>query len=140
MAVWLVRLLDGAEPSPALSTVCFFDDVNPRLWYSAHIARLYGLGITAGCGDGSNFCPDQFITRAHMAVFLARTLALPRPPVTNSQFGDVPAGAWYSRHVHALRQTGITKGCGNGQDFCPNQQVTRAQMAVFLQRIRDHRR
>ena len=29
-------------------------------------------GITYGCGDGRNFCPEQTLTRAHMVTFLKR--------------------------------------------------------------------
>ncbi len=33
--------------------------------------------------------------------------------------------------IHTLASNGITAGCGNGK-FCPNDSITRAQMAVFL--------
>jgi uncharacterized protein (TIGR03437 family) len=46
-------------------------------------------------------------------------------------FGDVDSGAYYANDVDLLAQYGITAGCGNN-DFCPNANVTRAQMAIFL--------
>jgi hypothetical protein len=33
-------------------------------------------GIAAGCGGG-NYCPEQPVTRAQMAVFLVKTFSLP---------------------------------------------------------------
>ncbi|MCL4272567.1 MAG: S-layer homology domain-containing protein [Anaerolineales bacterium] len=33
-------------------------------------------GVTGGCGGG-NFCPNDSVTRAQMAVFLVRTFNLP---------------------------------------------------------------
>ena len=46
-------------------------------------------------------------------------------------FNDVPVGAFGFQHIEALVASGITAGCGGG-NFCPNGNVTRAQMAVFL--------
>jgi len=37
---------------------------------------LYADGITACCGGG-NFCPDDPVTHAQMAVFLVRMFNLP---------------------------------------------------------------
>lgn len=46
-------------------------------------------------------------------------------------FADVPVGAFGFQHVEALAASGITSGCGGG-NYCPNQPLTRVQMAVFL--------
>ena len=40
------------------------------------IKQLYNEGITSGCGGG-NYCPENPVTRAQMAVFLVRTFDLP---------------------------------------------------------------
>jgi len=48
-------------------------------------------------------------------------------------FDDVPPGHWAFPFVEAVARAGITSGCGGG-NFCPNSTVTRAQMAVFLER------
>jgi len=48
-------------------------------------------------------------------------------------FDDVAAGHWAFSFIEALRESGITRGCGNG-NYCPEAPVTRAQMAVFLER------
>ena len=50
-------------------------------------------------------------------------------------FNDVPPGAFYHAFVEYLAQSGVTAGCGAGQ-FCPEQAVTRGQMAVFLAQVR----
>jgi len=46
-------------------------------------------------------------------------------------FGDVPLGDPFFRSIEALARSGITSGCGGG-NFCPNQVVTRNQLAKFL--------
>jgi hypothetical protein len=45
-------------------------------WAAPWIEQLYTEGITGGCGGG-NYCPDQPVTRAQMAIFLVRTFGLP---------------------------------------------------------------
>lgn len=49
------------------------------------------------------------------------------------RFDDVPPGAFAFSFVETLARAGVTAGCGSG-DYCPTVLVTRAQMAVFLER------
>lgn len=52
-----------------------------------------------------------------------------------SGFGDVDTTATYCTAVTYVKNKGITLGCGDtGVNYCPNDFVTRAQMALFLQR------
>jgi hypothetical protein len=53
------------------------------------------------------------------------------PAPATATFGDVPTSHAFFRYVEALAASGITAGCGGG-NFCPDQPVTRGQMAVFL--------
>jgi len=53
------------------------------------------------------------------------------PPPQFPDFGDVPTDHPYFQFIEALSNSGITAGCGNG-DFCPDRQITRGEMAVFL--------
>ena len=48
-------------------------------------------------------------------------------------FSDVDTAAFYHDDAHWLKEMGITLGCG-GTLFCPNDPVTRGQMAAFLHR------
>ena len=59
-------------PAPASAS---FDDVPTNYWAFREIEALADSGITSGC-DASNFCPDDNVTRAQMAAFLARALGL----------------------------------------------------------------
>jgi hypothetical protein len=50
-------------------------------------------------------------------------------------FSDVPDSYWAWNFVERLYTAGITGGCGvNPRKYCPEGIVTRAQMAVFLER------
>jgi hypothetical protein len=53
------------------------------------------------------------------------------PAPGTASFGDVPLGYWAFQHVEALVDSGVTAGCGGG-NFCPDDPITRAEMAVFL--------
>ena len=130
MAVWLVRILDGTDP--AAVTTSRFDDVDVTGFHAPFIERMADLEVTRGCGDLSGFCPHRAVTRAQMAVFLSRAFDLADGP--DPGFGDVPADAWYRAEVARLAASGITVGCGDGSNFCPGRDTTRAQMATFLAR------
>jgi len=60
-----------------------------------------------------------------------RRLISPAPGTAT--FTDVPTTHPFFQHVEALAASGITGGCGGG-NFCPNDPLTRGQMAVFLSR------
>ena len=130
MAVWTVRVVTG-EYSPAVSE-SRYSDVDAGSFWRPFIERMAELGVTFGCGDGTVFCPDDTVTRAQMAVFLSRAFSL--ADGVDPGFSDVREGAWYGPDVARLAHSGITKGCGDGTVFCPEQDTTRAQMATFLHR------
>jgi hypothetical protein len=90
-------------------------------------------GVSSGCGSG-NFCPDTSVTRGSMAVLLllAKEGGSYVPPAcTTPTFSDVPCSDPLAPWVEELVRRGVTAGCGNGQ-YCPNNIVTREQIAVFL--------
>ncbi|MXZ98593.1 MAG: CHAP domain-containing protein [Acidimicrobiaceae bacterium] len=132
LAVWLVRVLDGTDPSPVAATR--FADVSADHPHAAFIERFAHLDITTGCGDGTRYCPDDTVTRAQMAVFLARAFNLPDGP--DPGFSDVTPDAWYAPAIAELAASGVTTGCGDGTRYCPDDTVTRAEMASFLHRAR----
>jgi hypothetical protein len=53
------------------------------------------------------------------------------PAPANPSFNDVPASHPFFQFIEALKASGITGGCGGG-NYCPDNPVTRGQMAVFL--------
>jgi hypothetical protein len=53
------------------------------------------------------------------------------PAPATADFGDVPTSSPQFQFVEALFHAGVTAGCGGG-NYCPNNPVTRGQMAVFL--------
>ena len=50
------------------------------------------------------------------------------------EFGDIDGDEYYADAAYDLRDAGITNGCGDGSDYCPSLDVSRGQMAAFLDR------
>ena len=135
MAVFLLKGIHGSTYTPpAVGDSTSFADVPTTYWASAWIKQLASEGITGGCGNG-NYCPDNAVTRAQMAVFLLKakygSAYTPPPLGDGSGFADVPASNLFAPWIKQLAAEGITGGCSSG-NYCPNDAVTRAQMAVFL--------
>ena len=89
-----------------------------RNWHYTYLVDVFG-------SDGAANVPTDF-----RAVRLATVRQLgPAPAIPT--FSDVPVTHPFFRHIELLAESLITGGCGNGR-FCPDQPVTRGQMAVFL--------
>ena len=129
-AVWLVRVLDGADPEPVRASR--FDDVDAQAWWAAHVERLAELRVTLGCSaEPALYCPDAAVTRAQMASFLVRAFNL--DPVPPAGFEDT-AGSVHAANIDALYAAGITIGCSTDPLLYCNRPTTRAHMATFLHR------
>ena len=135
MAVFLLKGMHGAAYTPpAVGASTGFSDVPTTHWAAAWIKQLAAEGITGGCGTGL-FCPEGAVTRTHMAIFLLRAEhgSAYAPPAVGATtgFDDVPTTHWAAAWIKQLAIEGITGGCGNN-NYCPDSNVNRAQMAVFL--------
>jgi len=111
----------------------YFTDVPVGSFEFDQIQKLYELGITTGCGGGE-FCPNETVTRDQMAVFLIRarygaTTVFDYPPL--QIFSDVPPTYWAYSWIQRMSEDQITSGCAPDL-YCPTENVTRAQMAIFL--------
>ena len=65
-----------------------------------------------------------------MAAFLVRSFHL---PLTSRDFFTDDETSIFEGDINRLAASGITAGCG-GTKFCPNNLVSREQMAAFLWR------
>ena len=119
---WFADFLDVAQASP----------------FHTPVETMVRDGITSGCGGG-NFCPSSSITRAQMAVFLLRAghgAGYVPPPASGTIFSDVGASDFAADWIEELYAEGITGGCAtNPLRYCPNNAITRGQMAVFLLKV-----
>ena len=96
MAVWLVRVLDRADPPATNSSR--FADVDANAWWAPHAERLAELGIVMGCETQPlQLCPDDPVDRGQMAAFLAQAFDL--PPVERAGFVDVGADHRFAEDI-----------------------------------------
>ena len=79
------------------------------------------------------YCYGNAVTRAQMALFIDRATDL---PPTDEDFFDDDDGATGEAAINRLAAAHITGGCGVRR-YCPNDSVTRGQMASFLVRTLD---
>ncbi len=110
------------------------DDGSP---FQFDIERLAEAGVTRGCNPPTNdrFCPDDSVTRGQMAAFLRRALEDRLVPGPATKFIDDDLSVFES-DIEWLASTGVTRGCNPPANdrFCPDDSVTRGQMAAFLVR------
>jgi S-layer homology domain len=103
--------------------------------FEADINRLAAAGVTSGWNPptNDNFCPNDNVTRGQMAAFISRALSLPS---TSSDYFTDGAGSVFEADINRFAEAGITQGCNpaTNDNYCPDDLVTRAQMATFLTR------
>jgi len=120
-------------------TVSFFDDVPASFWASAWIEKLHTDGLLKGVStDPPLYDPLGSLTRAQMAALLVRYLYGEETELPDYQgvFVDVEKGHWAASAIEQLYAIGITQGCESSPElkFCPDETVSRAEMAAFLKR------
>ncbi len=131
-----VVLVNPDTGSGTLAAGWFADflDVPQGDIFHAFVEAAVRNGVTAGCGGG-NYCRNNAVTRAQMAVFLLKGKhgGAYDPPDCTGLFLDVECtpGTGFADWIEQLSIEGITTGCGNG-NYCPGSPVLRQQMAVFL--------
>jgi len=139
MAAFIIRAKEGEPAQDYCGSGSPFSDVDANHWACKYIKRLYELGITTGCAQNPlRYCPDTLVSRDQMATFIVRAKE-GEPSATycstGSPFSDVDANNWACKYIKRLYELGITTGCAqNPLRYCPNDIVTRAQMAAFLAR------
>ena len=131
VSVWIVRVIDGKDPFPV--TKSRFADVGDNEWWMPYVERLADLKITVGCKTNPlRYCPDGTVSRAQMASFLVRAFRLQR--AESAGFTDT-RGSTHEANIDALFADGLTVGCQQRPlRYCPNDPVSRAQMASLLNR------
>ena len=127
MAAFLVRALGLTETDGT----DFVDDDGSI--FEREFEILAAAGIVRGCNppDNDRVCPDDPITRGQMAAFLVRALGLTETDGTDFVDDD---GSIFEGDIERLAAAGITRGCNppDNDRFCPDDPITRGQMAAFL--------
>jgi len=79
--------------------------------------------------------PSRRRPRALAALAMVVALvAFPLGALASHQYSDVPDSNPFHGDITAITNAGITSGCGGG-NYCPDRNVTRAEMAAFMNRL-----
>jgi len=142
MAAFIIRAIEG-EPTN-YSTNQYFSDVPSTHWAFKYIQRVKERNIAQGYAGTNLYGPEDNVTREQMAKMLIMGLVsqgkISEPPSdycsTGAPFDDVSPSSWSCRYIKKLKELGITQGCNPPQNnrYCPQNPVTRAQMATFIYR------
>lgn len=134
MAAFLTRALRLPH-----STTDFFTDDDGSVFERA-VNALARTGITVGCNPqqtGDRYCPERRMTRGEMAAMLNRAFQYPpaSPGPQPDRFTD-DTGHMFEPAINLIAAAKLTLGCNPpvNDRFCPNDHVTRGQMAAFLAR------
>lgn len=121
----------AGSPTPKASGAEIFNDVTADSPANMAIGWLSEEKLTNGCAE-NQFCPDKTVSRGQLATFLYRHTGA---QVTGSSvFADVADDSYYALPILWLAQNNITQGCEEGK-FCPDEDATVAQAAIFMHRI-----
>lgn len=108
-----------------------FNDISSNHPEIVSIAAVSEAGILSG--NNGAFMPDEYLTRAQLAVILVEAFDLKGG--TSSSFTDVPSNHWAKEYIDILSHNKITSGYGNGK-FGTNDYVTKDQFKSFLNRLK----
>jgi len=100
-------------------------------FFNLNLATPHTVNNETGTYRVSGDVFGNSIATRFQAVRLVYRLQVSAGPATATFPNDVPTSHPFFRFVEALAAAGITGGCSAGS-FCPNDPVTRGQMAVFL--------
>ncbi|MYA85440.1 MAG: hypothetical protein F4Y12_07630 [Acidimicrobiaceae bacterium] len=110
-----------------------FTDVSDMHAFSDAINCVAYYGITNGTGDGSTYSPNDNVTRAEMAVFIARAAGaagVDLGDATGQGFTDI--GDIWAEAQDAINQLAGKDIIDGGGEFRPGDDITRVEMASFL--------
>ncbi len=109
---------------------------NDPHWAFYEIEACAEAGIVKGYEDGC-YRPDASVSRGHMAVYISRAVAGGDdnvPEFTGTpRFPDVDAEHWALDYVEYAAEQNVVAGYQDGA-YHPEEEVTRAQMAVYIAR------
>ncbi len=107
-----------------------FRDINGSHWAYNSMLQAYQLGILQGYPN-QLVKPNNPLTRAEMALMIARAKHLLLYERSYSSYRDVAKDNWASPAIEALRSQGWVSGYAGGT-FRPQAYATRAEMVVLL--------
>lgn len=111
------------------TSVQVFTDIRTH-WAKEDIEFAAARGLLAGTGK-KQFSPDGAITRGEFAAALGRLAGIEPAGYSSRSFADIKADASYGAYAEWAAEKGIMEASQDAR-FCPDDPVTREQMAVMM--------
>jgi hypothetical protein len=107
-------------------------------WYALTASSWMQLSPASGTGNGTvqvTIAPNSTGADLTGSITAGETTVSVDEAFTKQVFADVPPSAYYFDAVNLMSTLGITAGCSvTPYDYCPTEQINRAQMAIFIVR------
>ena len=132
----VISILLSACSFPGLSKK--FEDVPEGSWYYESVAYATKHQLVTGTSS-STFSPDAGMTRGQFIGGLRRAVGAANNNYKKSssvQFSDVKSGSDYEQAIYWAVTCGIASGTAPDQ-FSPDRELTRQEMALMIQRAMD---
>lgn len=110
-----------------------YNDIAEDVWYGKAAEFCYLNSFMTGTSDDV-FAPAGSMTRAQIAVILAKLGKADLTQYTSSSFADVPDGTWYTAPTAWMKSKDIASGTGKDM-FTPGGVLTREQFALLLKKF-----
>ncbi|MFF2908337.1 S-layer homology domain-containing protein [Paenibacillus sp. NPDC057934] len=130
-AEFAVMLMNTLKPQESGVTTAFTDSTEIGAWAQKAVVQAVQAGIIKGDNAGT-FRPNAEVTRAEMAVMIARAMSLSTEGKAVTDFADdkdIPA--WAKSSVADVKRAGIVQGKG-GNQFAAQDYATRAEAVAVL--------
>lgn len=114
-----------------------FADLNGTEWYATAAGFLAAKGILTG-KPGNLFDPSESITRAELAMMLAKASGADLTSIHERYFQDVTSGHWFASAVNWAKEQGFVSGYQNKDGtykYAPNEKITRQDIALMIYRF-----
>ncbi len=118
---------------------CNFTDVSEKDWFYSEVAKAASAGVISGF-DGK-FNPYDVVLREQAAKIITELYYIQIPPLTkaapSADFKDMDlVSPWAVEYVNACVKYELMNGVSE-EYFAPQENITRAQMAVIVKRLVD---
>ncbi|SDJ24167.1 phosphodiester glycosidase family protein [Salimicrobium halophilum] len=110
-----------------------YKDTGLSFWAETEVSTLVNQGVISGYPDGT-FKPNRPLDRLQAAILLTRALDLDTEDVASPGFSDVPESYRFYDYIAAAYEAGIIQGKQGGEIYDRTGLLTRAEMAVIMQR------
>ncbi|MBO8164269.1 MAG: S8 family serine peptidase [Brevibacillus sp.] len=107
-----------------------YRDITRSHWAYQDLMKAYSIGILSGYPDGT-LRPNRPVTRAEMAVMVARAKGLYTYKRTRSSYDDVSVNHWASPAIETLSSVGYVRGTSY-RTYQPQANTRRAEVVVLL--------